>query len=68
MPKFFADPEERKAYYKKWWQSEKGVALKRSTLLRKALAEKRFPSRRSIQQYDITAEELEVIFENMKGD
>ena len=66
MPKVFADAGARRAYYQKWWSSEKGTALKRSTLLRKALAEKRLPSKASIVRYQISNDELEVLFDEMK--
>ena len=66
MPKTWTDAAEKRAYYRDWWASEKGHALRKSVLLRKSMKERRFPSKASIAKYNISREELLPILESLK--
>ena len=67
MPKKWTDAAEKRAYYRDWWASEKGHALRKSVLLRKSMKERRFPSKASIAKYNISTEELLPILESLKS-
>ena len=66
MPRKWENEEEKREYFRNWWLSEKGQALRRSTVLRRALEAGRFPSKRSIDKYDITKDELQVFVDHME--
>ena len=67
MPRAFQSAEERRMYFKTWFEGEKGIALRRKAVLKTALEKRRFPSSVSIKKYNITQDELQNIVDHMSN-
>jgi hypothetical protein len=67
MPRIFQSTEERRLYFKTWFEGEKGIALRRKAVLKSALEKNRFPSSVSIKKYNITQTELQHIIDTMSN-
>lgn len=61
MPKRWESAEERRDYYRAWFQTEKGQALRRAHIVKNAIANHRVPRRSTLQKYKIQGEMLDEI-------
>jgi hypothetical protein len=67
MPKCFTTPEERRAYFRAWQQTPKGVASRKRIIIERAIANRRCPAPRTLQQYNIGGDDLERIISARRG-
>ena len=66
MPKCFSSPDERRAYYRDWFRTEKGMACRRRTIVEGAVKHRRCPARTILAKYDISGDDLERILHSIK--
>ena len=60
MPRWFTD-EERRKYYRDWFQGAKGQAIRRRNIIENAVKARRCPAPRILKQYEIGGDELKRI-------
>ena len=63
MPRCFTTPEERREYFNAWWKTEKGHALRKKVILKRAIQAQRLPSPAMRKKYDVTSQELAAVWE-----
>ena len=64
----FTTTEERRAYYRKWFTTEKGMQSRKRTIVARSIETRRCPSRATIDKYRIEGDDLRRIFRAVQND
>jgi hypothetical protein len=62
----FKDPDDRREYYRVYFE-QKGLKYRRQDVLRHAITKERLPTKRSIEKYGFSADELRPVVERIIG-
>lgn len=64
----FTTIQERRAYYRRWFATEKGMLSRKRTIVARSIQRRQCPSRATLDKYNIEGEELRRIFRAMQND
>ena len=66
MPKVFKTTQERRKYFRDWFQTDKGFASRKKTIVQRAVANRRCPTQHILAKYKVEGPDLEHILEAIR--